>query len=411
MSETLRPTTADQLRDAIAWAAAEENPLEVIGAGTKRGLGRPLDCDHTLDLSALSGIVDYEPEELVISALAGTPLAEIEAALAEHNQMLAFEPPDLGPLWGAEAGRATLGGTAACNLSGPRRFQAGAARDHVLGVKGVSGRGEAFKSGGRVVKNVTGYDLSKLLCGSYGTLAVLSEIIVRTVPRPEKTRTVLAFGLAPGDAGRAMERAANSAFEVTGLAHLPADIAATSAVGYVAMAGASVTALRLEGPGDSVIEQTIGLRAALQDAWSLDCEVEELHGHNSGALWAEVGCAAAFAAGGSKAFDVWRLSLPPSAGPGLTLPGAGCRAFFDWAGGLVWLAAPPNPDARVEAVRAVVSAAGGGHATLLRAPGAVRAGVAVFQPEKPALAALSARVKASFDPRGILNPGRMVAGV
>ena len=409
MGETLRPNTADQLRDAIAWAAAEERPLEVIGAGTKRGLGRPVDCEHTLDVSGLSGIIDYEPEELVVSALAGTPLAEIEAALAERGQMLAFELPDLGPLWGGASGGATLGGAIACNLSGPRRFKVGAARDHVLGIKGVSGRGEAFKSGGRVVKNVTGYDLSKLLSGSYGTLAVLSEITVRVVPQPEKTRTVLAIGLAAGEAGRAMQRAANSTFEVTGLAHFPREIAARSAVGYVADAGASVTALRLEGPTDSVLERTRALRVALNDEWSLDCRVEELHGHNSAALWAEIGGATPFTGEDLAGHNVWRLSVPPAAGTTTALPGG--DAYFDWAGGLIWLAAPPSADAGSDSMRAAVAAAGGGHATLFRAPDDVRAAVPVFQPQEPALAALSARVKGSFDPRGILNPGRMVAGV
>ena len=256
-----------------------------------------------------------------MSALAGTPLVEIDAALAEHGQMLAFEPPDLGPLWGGAPSRATLGGTIACNLSGPRRFKVGAARDHVLGVKGVSGRGEAFKSGGRVVKNVTGYDLSKLLCGSYGTLAVLSEVTVRTVPGPEKTRTVLALGLAASDAGAAMERAANATFEVTGLAHFPSEIAEISAVRYVADAGASVTAFRLEGPSDSVLERTRALRAALNEAWSLDCAVEELHGHNSAALWAEVGNASPFASEDFADRDIWRLSLPPAVATRSALPG------------------------------------------------------------------------------------------
>ena len=411
MAETLRPGTADQLREAIAWAVAGEKPLEVVGAGTNRGLGRPMDCEHTLELAGLSGIVNYEPEELVISALAGTPLAEIEAALAEHGQMLAFEPSDLGPLWGAPPGGATLGGTIACNLSGPRRFKAGAARDHVLGIKGVSGRGEAFKSGGRVVKNVTGYDLSKLLCGSYGTLAVLSEITVRVVPKPQKTRTVLAFGLALDGAGLAMERAANATLDVTGLAHLPREIAGRSAVSYVAGAGASVTAFRLEGPADSVLERTKALRAALEETWSLDCSVEELHGHNSATLWSEIGGVPAFAAAEFAGHNLWRLSVPPAAGTTPALADLATHAYFDWAGGLIWLAVPSAADAGHETVRAAVAAAGGGHATLIRAPDEVRAVVPVFQPQEEALAALSARVKASFDPRGILNPGRMAVGV
>ncbi|HEX9699490.1 MAG TPA: FAD-binding protein, partial [Acidobacteriota bacterium] len=228
MSSGFRPDSGAQLAELVAWAAAEEAPLEIVGRGSKQGFGRPVQAAHGLDLSALAGITLYEPEELVLAAHAGTPLAEIEAALAAQNQHLAFEPPDLGPLLGHEADDGSIGGVLACNLSGPRRLKSGAARDHFLGVAAVSGRGEVFKSGGRVVKNVTGYDLCKLLAGSHGTLAVMTDVTVKVMPRPEKTRTVMVFGQDDRQALVVMTQALNSPHEVSGAAHLPAAVAAGS---------------------------------------------------------------------------------------------------------------------------------------------------------------------------------------
>src|SRR5579885_811518 len=222
------PTDLDELREAVAAALAAGEPVELIGGGSKRGLGRPLQLPHVLDLSRLAGIRDYEPSELTLTAGAATPLAEIERELAAAGQMLAFEPPDWRGLLGGE-GEPTLGGVLACNLSGPRRVKAGAARDHFLGCRAVSGRGEAFKAGGRVVKNVTGYDLCKLLAGSFGTLAAMEEVTVKVLPAPAKSRTVLLFGLGPSEAVATLTDALNSPYEVSGAAYLPAAVAARSA--------------------------------------------------------------------------------------------------------------------------------------------------------------------------------------
>ncbi len=263
MTEVLKPGDAAQARDAVAWAVAEEAPLEVVGGGSKRALGRPVQAGHRLDVSGLAGIDLYEPDELVMTARAATPLAEVEAALAADRQALAFEPPDYGPLLGAAAGAATIGGVFACNLSGPRRLKAGAARDHLLGVALVTGRGEAVKAGGRVVKNVTGYDLCKLMAGSYGTLAVMTALTFKVLPAPEKLRTVLVFGLDDAEAARAMTAALNSPHEVSAAAHLPRAVAARSAVDYVAGAGAAVTAVRIEGPAPSVEHRCRALKELL----------------------------------------------------------------------------------------------------------------------------------------------------
>jgi glycolate oxidase FAD binding subunit len=407
MTGIFRPESAAQVADAVVWAAAEEEPLELLGRASKRAFGRPVQAGHGLELSGLSGITLYEAEELVLSARAGTPLAEVEAALAEKNQELAFEPPDLGPLLGGEAGAGSIGGVLACNLAGPRRIKAGAARDHFLGVSAVSGRGEAFKSGGRVVKNVTGYDLCKLMAGSYGTLAAMTDVTVKVLPAAEKTRTVLLLGLDDVGALAAMTRALGSAHEVSGAAHLPAVLAADSEVSYVQEAGGAVTALRVEGTGPSVEYRCAALRRELADLG----QSEELHGHNSATFWQEVRDVRPFVARPERL--VWRISVPPQAGPavaGALADGGDALAYYDWGGGLLWLALRPSEDGGHAALRAALAGCGG-HATLIRAPETLRAAVPVFQPQDPAMAALTARVKDGFDPRRVLNPGRMVAGL
>jgi glycolate oxidase FAD binding subunit len=405
MTTLLKPEDPAQVADAVRWAAAEELPLEVLGAGTKRGLGRPVAAGHRLDLAGLTGIEMYEPAELVLTARAGTLLAEIETALAAERQQLAFEPPDYGPLYGAPTGAGTIGGAVACNLSGPRRLKAGAARDHFLGTAAVSGRGEPFKAGGRVVKNVTGYDLCKLLAGSYGTLAVMTQVTLKVLPAPERARTVLVLGLGDEAAVAAMAAALKSPYEVSSSAHLPTSVAEGSGVDYVRDAGTAVTAIRVEGLGVSVEARCDSLRALL----SAHGAVEELHSHRSTAFWREVGDAVAFAGGGERA--LWRLSVPPSASASVAAEIGAARTgrhFYDWGGGLIWL--EEGDEAPAAAVHEATARAGG-HALLVRAPEATRREGAVFQPQPAGLGALSARVKEGFDPRGILNPGRMYAGV
>jgi len=396
----LQPRDASQVTDAVAWALDHVTPLEVIGGGSKRGLGRRSTAEHQLDLSNLRGITLYEPEELVLTANPGTPLEEVEAVLAQRRQMLAFEPPALHLLYGE--GKPTLGGIIACNLAGPRRISSGAARDHLLGFHATTGRAERIKSGGRVMKNVTGYDLSKLMAGSYGTLAVLDEITVKVLPAPEKTRTVLLLGLDEAQGVAALCKAMGQPVDVSGAAHLPAAAAARSSVDYVRNAGTSVTALRLEGPGPSVEDRCRHLRAAFK------APSEELHSINSTTLWRELREIALLPH--DAALVVWKLSLPPTSAPAVVnrirgqSPGA--AAVYDWSGGLVFLALPAGEDAAQAIVRGALQDEDG-HATLLRAPDALRATVPAFHPQPTALAALSARVKEAFDPRSILNPGRM----
>ena len=409
MSETLKPETAEQVLDAVKWAAASESPLAVKGQGSKEGFGRAVEADCRLDLSGLTGIGCYEPNELFMTAGAATTLAEIEAALRQNNQQMAFEPADLGILLGGEGDAGTIGGAIACNLAGPRRIKVGAARDHFLGFNAVSGRGETFKSGGTVVKNVTGFDLSKLIAGSFGTLAVMTEVTFKVLPAPEKTRTVLVLGLSDQDAMKAMAKALGSSHEVSGAAHLPEAAAKGSKVSHVAGTGRSVTAFRVEGPGPSVEHRCRALTALLGGGAS----GEELHSENSALLWREICDVRLLDGDGGNGRQIWRLSVPPMNGAGVAeqlTAGTGASVFYDWGGGLIWLTMDATPDAGHETVRRAVEAAGG-HATLVRAGADVRNRVPVFEPQTGALREITARIKEGFDPKGILNPGRMVEGV
>jgi glycolate oxidase FAD binding subunit len=397
---TFTPTSPEDVLSTLQWAAAEEQPVEIVGHGSKRGIGRPAQTGHVIDLSKLTGVTLYEPEELVLSARAGTPLAQIEALLAEHRQELAFEPMDYGPLLGAEAGRGTLGGVLAANLAGPRRIKAGAARDHILGIHAVSGRGEAFKSGGRVVKNVTGYDLSKAMAGSWGTLAVVTEVTFKVLPAAETEATLVLRGLTEEQAVHAMAVAMGSSGEVAGAAHLPETV--TGSVLDGALKGRGSTLLRLEGFGPSVAYRFDLLARLLADFGA----AERLDGDHSRRVWREVRDCLPFADGSQK--PVWRVSMAPSEGHRMVMAlrmQAAVDAFYDWQGGLIWLRMDGDPEAGM--LRALIARLGGGHATLVRADPATRAATAVFQPQPEALAALSSRLKEQFDPKGILNPGRM----
>ena len=399
----LQPRNPGEVLETVKWAVDSGQALEIMAGGSKRGLGRPVVTEDILDLSALSGVAMYEPEELVLTVGPATPLREIEQLLAQQGQMLAFEPPAFAGIYGQnDPGRQTIGGIVSCNLSGPRRIKAGAVRDHVLGFKAVSGRGEEFKSGGRVVKNVTGYDLSKLITGSYGTLAIMTELTLKVLPAPEKLRTVLVFGLSDEEAVTALVEAAGSPHEVSGLAHLPAAAAARSGVGYVNGAGGAVTAIRVEGVGPSVDHRCAALKASL----SVRGPVEELHSMNSGLLWREVRDVTPLLPDLEQ--TLWRISTPPTSGPGIAAKlqaELGAECLFDWSGGLIWATLPVADDAGAEAVRGTVGT--DGHATLIRAAEETRAHVPVFQPQAAALAALSTRVREAFDPAAILNPGRM----
>lgn len=413
MSDTLRPETSAQLLDAVKWATVEKTPLEIVATGSKRTFGRPMQTAATLDLSGLSRIKVYEPAELFMTADAGASMSDVTEALDDAGQQLSFEPPDLGPLLGADAGQGSIGGVVATNIAGPRRIKEGAARDHVLGFNAISGRGEVFKSGGTVVKNVTGFDLSKLMAGSFGTLAVMAEVTLKTLPAPEKTRTILISwkpdGVYDHAAMSAMAKALGSPHDVSAAAHLPAMAAKQSAVDYVSGAAGAVTALRLEGPEPSVKHRAAALIEELKGFGA----VEELHTSNSKTFWREMRDVQVFV-GRDDLPVVWRLSVPPMSGSHTAielLEDLHGEVIYDWGGGLVWLGlASADDGANADFIRSTVAKVGG-HATLVRAPSELRANVSVFQPLSAAEKMVTEKINEGFDPNGVLNPGRMYQGI
>jgi glycolate oxidase FAD binding subunit len=392
------PADPAEVAAAVTLAVASKTPLSITGRGTKVALGRPVKNVGRLDLSQLSGVTFYEPDELVVSALAGTPIETITALLAQNCQEFAFEPMSFAALYGTGAG--TIGGCLMANLSGPRRIKAGAARDHVLGVRAVSGRGETFKAGGRVVKNVTGYDLSRGLAGSFGTLAVATEITLKVLPRAETSATLILANLDPARAVEALCAAMGAPVEVSGAAHLPRF--AANRLGYPT----AITALRLEGFAPSVAERLDRLDTMLK----IFAPPERLEAAATENLWRAIRDAVPLAEPTDKL--IWKISVVPTAGPKVVETVArayNAEALFDWSGGLVWLALDPCEDAAANLIRQTIAQHGGGHATLVRAPAEMRARIPVFEPQPAALTALSRRLKAEFDPHGILEPQRMEA--
>lgn len=371
----LTPASETELSEIVA---AARGPLRVVGGGT-RPVGRPV-AGEVLSVAGLSGIDLYEPGALTIVARAGTPLAAVEAALAAEGQRLPFEPMDHRGLLGT-VGEPTIGGVVAANVSGPRRIQAGACRDSLIGVRFVDGAGTIVKNGGRVMKNVTGYDLVKLMAGSWGTLGVLTEVAFKVLPAPEAAATIALHGLSDLQAVEAMATALGSPFEVTGAAHLP---------------GEGRTLLRIEGFAESVAYRAGRLAGLLAPFGTAAVEDDAARVAET---WRGVRDVAAFAGRGG---DVWRLSVTPSDGPGIAARTGG-EVIYDWGGGLVWALVPEGTDLRARL------GAFAGHATLIRASEATRARIAPFQPEPAPLARLSRGLREKFDPRGILNPGLMGA--
>ena len=410
--DTLKVRDAADVEQVVRSALASEQPLEIIGHGSKRLIGQPMATNALLDLSALNAVTAYEPNELIITVQAGAPLADVLSLIDSKNQQFAFEPINTSRLLGTpDIG--TIGGMIGAGLAGPRRIKAGGARDHLLGAHAVSGFGDSFKAGGKVVKNVTGYDLCKLLAGSWGTLAVMTEVTLKVMPRPESERTLVLRGLddvdrEPGDDGgaglavRCVRRGACAEFGVSGGGReRPWRSWIAAAGGHFAAAGGH------HGLGRP------SRRRAWRRCWRRSGRRRLLEDAASAAIWSSVRDVQPFAADGALgAWPVWRIVCPPASGGALGQALArdtGGDVIYDWGGGLIWAALPPKPDAQAALVRERVDAVGG-HATLLRASEQVRRNVDVFHPQQGGLAALSERVRHSFDPKNILNRGRLMRG-
>ncbi len=394
MSDILKPERESEVQEAVRAACLDGVRLDIIGGETRSGLGRPRAAAMKLSSAKLSGVVFYAPAEMTLCAKAGTPIETIEAAIGEHNQILPFEPMRPQRLWGSN-GEPTLGGTVATNLSGPRRLSAGAVRDCVLGLRLVNGLGQAIQCGGRVMKNVTGLDLTKLNCGAHGTLGFLVEATIKLAPRPEVETTLVIPGLGDELAIEAMTRALGSPFGVSGAAWIAAGMGHNLARAV----------LRLEGFEDSIAYRAARLTALLAKFGQVDA----LTGEESSRLWRSIRDAEFIAEPRDRA--IWRISVAPSRAASFVarLGETALAHCYDWGGGLVWVATAASEPAALAVRRALAPA--GGHATLLRAPNELRAAVAVFQPPSELELRLGRGVKSSFDPGGVLNFGRMYAGV
>jgi glycolate oxidase FAD binding subunit len=407
--ETLKVRDARDVEQVVRAALASEQPLEIVGHGSKRLIGQPMATNALLDLSALNAVTAYEPNELIITVQAGAPLADVLSLIDSKSQQFAFEPVNTSQLLGTpDIG--TIGGMIGAGLAGPRRIKSGGARDHLLGAHAVSGFGDSFKAGGRVVKNVTGYDLCKLLAGSWGTLAVMTEVTLKVMPRSESERTLALRGLDDVAAVRAMTAALGSPFDVSGAAHVPNSVfRAAGGLGELGSPRQAVTLLRLEGITASAVHRAAALAKVLAPFGT----AQILQDATSAAIWGSIRDVQAFAANGALgAWPVWRIVCPPASGGALGQALArdtGGDVIYDWGGGLIWAALPPKSDAQATLVRARVNAVGG-HATLLRASEQIRRTVDVFHPQQGGLASLSERVRHSFDPKNILNRGRMMRG-
>ena len=389
----LHPQNETELADIVRAAASDKRTFEIVGRGTKRGLGRPVEADAILDLSQLTGIVRYEPDELIITARAGTPIAEIEAALDEKNQRLGFEPADWSALYGTQARASTIGGALSADASGSARLRYGATRDHLLGFRAVNGSGGIYNAGGRVVKNVTGFDLPKLFCGAMGTLGPLTEVTLRLVPRASDTATLAIKDVEPETGLAFLRRIWSSPLEPTGLAYVPKSAAAAfTALGD---SGEGAALGRIDGAAGPLADK-IGLLKTLLDGR----EATLLPGTND--LFARLASGEAFA---DRADDIWRVFVPPASAATCARELASPFWTADWAGGALWIASGDT-----DAIHTVAQSFGG-HAMLMRASVETRARVPVFPPEVPARAALTRRVKDAFDPEGLFNPGRMFEGV
>lgn len=382
LGEMLQPSDAGELQEAVCEAVAAATPIEARAGGSKRDIGAPGRHTRLIDVSSFNGVVDYEPSELVLTVRPATPLREVEALLAENGQMLAFEPIDHGPLFGRPAGTATIGGVIASGVAGPRRVSAGGARDHLLGFQAVSGHGECFRAGGKVVKNVTGYDVSKIMAGSWGQLAILTEISIKVVPRPRASRTVALRGASAAHAVMAMARAMGTSCAVSAAAHIPAE-----------PHGHAITAFRLEGFDESVAARTRQLAEVLAEFGSVATMSED----GADSFWRAVSCAEPILSGPT----LWRVNLTPSRAASFVeeVERAGGQWLLDWAGAAAWVAAPATFDMHGVAARFH------GHAMLIQASPLMVAETPLRH-RGTSLSALSARLKAAFDPAGILDPHR-----
>ena len=404
IKERFAPETEQQARELVQWAIAEGMSISVQGKNTKHGFGLPVNADCVVATERLAGIIEYHPEELVMTALPGTPMAEIRQALTQHNQHLAFEPPALNRIYQVHD-EGAIGGIFIGNLAGPRRFKAGSARDHILGVRAINGRGETWKSGGKVIKNVSGYDLSKLLAGSWGTLSLVTELTFKVLPAAPASRSLALWDLSVRLGTALMAEVISTPCETSGLAYLPATALAAIEQNTISFSGESLTLIRLEGTELSVNErmQTINKWLPGNCKYSIFDQAESI------SIWSWIGNIAPLV-DRQRSPCILKISLPPASAWSLTRfidELRGCIWYLDAAGGWLWVGLCQAAGAdKLDAIRQEVNTIGGA-TTLYRAPPAVKQRAGIYSFPDESIKRLNEKIKCSFDPAGIFNPGRL----
>ena len=403
-SDILKPNNENDLQEIIKYCYKKDLPIEIVGAGTKNQIGKKLQCAKILDMSNISGIVEYKPEELYITVKAGTPVKTVQDELKKNNQHLAFEPINFSELFKKDSNEGTIGGTLSCNFSGARRFKVGSARDHILGFKGYNGKGEKIKSGGTVVKNVTGYDLSKLVTGSFGTLLVLSEITLKVLPLQTDTKTIIVSGLALEHSLGIMGSAIASSNDPSGVVFYPASLRSNFVFNDLTHPG-SITAIRVEGTKTSTEQRINNL---IENLSLIDKNITVLDSIQSEIFWEDTRSLKVFS---KNQKNILRSIVPASETINLInrLKTFHPTYFIDWGGSLIWLELDYLSNQKIDQIRRRVLDAGG-YLTVIRSPQNLKSSSEIFTID-PIKFKISQNIKKSFDPKRILNPGKMYTGI
>tara|TARA_B100000700_G_scaffold220062_1_gene242234 strand:+ start:1 stop:1257 length:1257 start_codon:yes stop_codon:yes gene_type:complete len=403
-SDTLKPENENQLQQIIKHCYKKDLPIEIVGNRTKNNIGKKLQCAKTLDMSNISGIVDYKPEELYITVKAGTPIKTVQDKLRRNNQHLGFEPTNFSEIFKNNSNEGTVGGTLSCNFSGSRRFKVGSARDHVLGFKGYNGKGEKIKSGGTVVKNVTGYDLSKLVTGSFGTLMVLSEVTLKVLPLQTDTKTIIVSGLALENSIGIMGSAIASSNDPSGVVFYPSNLRNNFVFNDLTHPG-SITAIRVEGTKVST-EQRIG--NLIKDLALTEKKITILDSTQSEIFWEDTRSLKVFS---KNQRNILRAVIPVSETVNLInrLKTFHPNYFIDWGGSLLWLELDYLSNQKIDQIRKRILDTNG-YLTVIKSPENVKFSSEIFTID-PIKFKISQNLKKSFDPKRIFNPGKMYTGI
>jgi glycolate oxidase FAD binding subunit len=399
-----KPNTREEIAEIIRDCYKKNIPLEINGLQSKKKIGRNFQSEKTLDLSDYSGIIEYKPEELYIKVKSGTPIKEIISELDKNKQQLAFEPNDFGFIFSGSSNEGSIGGVISCNFSGSRRFKSGSARDHLLGFQGINGKGEIIKSGGTVVKNVTGYDLCKLLSGSFGTLTVLTELSIKILPKPETNKTLIINNPHLKKALEYLGATLSSSIDPSGGVFYPEYFRKNFTFNDLTQEGALI-GVRVEGPSNSVnhrIERLCKELDVLKDEFSI------LDHEQSNIFWEKTRKLQVFNAIKSS---LLRIVVPISETFDVIqkLKSYEINYFLDWGGSLIWLQVKEIDTKILKEIKDIIQKAQG-YLTVIKIEEDMKASIDIFTVD-PIKYKISEKIKKSFDPKRILNPGKMYSGI